>query len=317
MKIEIGVVMDPIESINPKKDSTFAILLAAAKRGWEIQYMQQHDLFSENGSTHACMQPLQVKDQLANWFTTGTPAKRPLHQLDIILMRADPPVDSQYLYTTYLLERAEEQGALIINKPAGLRDINEKLFISRFAEWCAPTLVSRNQQQLREFLDQHQTIIVKPLDGMGGMSIFKLKKGGDNLNVILETLTQRGRNLIMAQRYIPEISAGDKRILMLDGEPYQYALARIPAPGEHRGNLAAGGSSKGVALSARDRTICKTVGPALREKGILFAGIDVIGDYLTEINVTSPTCIRELDALYHEDIAGQLLEHIAARLKKN
>lgn len=314
MTIQLGVIMDPIDSIKPKKDSSLAILLAAQKRGWALHYMQQDALYSQNGISHARMHPLTVADHTKHWFSLGDAVKQPLHTLNVILMRTDPPVNAQYLYTTHLLEQAEQQGVKIVNKPASLRDINEKLFISRFSDLCAPTLVTQNLQQIRDFLQTHQTIVVKPLDGMGGMSVFKLTLNGDNINVILETITQNGERRIMAQRYIPEITAGDKRILMLNGEPFPYALARIPASGEHRGNLAAGGTSRGQVLSACDREICTRVGPVLKEKGVLFAGLDVIGNYLTEINVTSPTCIRELDKLYQQDIAGQLLDIIQSVL---
>jgi glutathione synthase len=303
MKINLGVVMDPIESINVKKDTTFAMLLEAQKRGWSISYMQQHDLFLEDGQAMATMRQLQVEDKPADWFQLTDKKITPLASLDVILMRKDPPFDLEYIYSTYLLELAETAGARVINKPQSLRDANEKLFIANFPECIAPTFVSAQADQLRRFADSQGDVIFKPLDGMGGASVFRTSKNDPNLSVIIETLTNMGKQLIMGQRYLPEISAGDKRILMIDGEPIPYALARIPAAGETRGNLAAGGTGKGLELTERDRWICAQVGPTLKEKGLMFVGIDVIGDYLTEINVTSPTCVRELDKIFNLDIS--------------
>ena len=311
----LGVLMDPIGTINFHKDSTLAMLLAARKRGWELFYMEQDDLFLDDSRCHARLARLEVRADADNWFTLSEPYTAPLDQLDVILMRKDPPVDLEYLYTTFLLERAEAEGVLVVNRPAAIRNASEKLYTAWFSECCPPTRVSRDMQRLKEFIDEHGDIVVKPLNGMGGASVFRVRQGDPNLNVILETITDNGRQTAMAQRFIPEISAGDKRILMLDGEPFPYALARIPASGETRGNLAAGATGKGVDLSERDRWICRRVGPALREQGLMFVGLDVIGDYLTEINVTSPTCIRELDKLYHADIAGQLLDTIESRLQ--
>ncbi|MFP5506009.1 MAG: glutathione synthase [Gammaproteobacteria bacterium] len=312
--IRLGMLMDPIGSINIKKDSSFAMLLAAQRRGWELLYMEQSDLFLRDGRVYAHLRGLRVQDDPAGWYELDAPHTEPLDRLDILLMRKDPPFDMEYVYTTHLLERAEAEGVLVVNKPASLRDCNEKLYTAWFPECCAPTLVTRSGAQLREFLTEQGDIILKPLHGMGGASIFRVREGDPNTGVILETLTEHGTRFTMAQRFIPEISAGDKRILMIDGEPVPYALARIPAPGESRGNLAAGGRGEGVALSARDRWICEQVGPALRAKGLTFVGLDVIGDYLTEINVTSPTCIRELDKQYGLDIAGQLLDTLAGQL---
>jgi glutathione synthase len=307
--------MDPISTINFHKDSTLAMLLAARKRGWELVYMEQDDLFLQDSRCYARLAPLEVRADAGDWFTLSEPYTAPLEQLDVVLMRKDPPVDLEFLYTTFLLERAETQGVLVVNRPAAIRNASEKLYTAWFSDCCPPTRVSRNMLRLKEFLGEHGDIIVKPLNGMGGASVFRIRQGDPNLNVILETITDNGRQTAMAQRFIPEISAGDKRILMVDGEPFPYALARIPASGETRGNLAAGGTGKGVELSARDRWICSRVGPALRAQGLMFVGLDVIGDYLTEINVTSPTCIRELDKLYNADIAGQLLDAIEARLR--
>ena len=314
MTIKLGVVMDPIEAINPKKDSSLAMLLAAQKRGWQLYYMQQQDLSVRDGKLHLRAQTVTVKDDPNNWFELGEPQQIPAKELDVILMRKDPPFDMQYIHSTYLLELAEAEGVLVVNKPQTLRDANEKLFTAWFPQCCPPTLVSRDMGQLRGFYDEFGDIIIKPLEGMGGASIFRLKQGDPNISVALETLTQNGQQYIMAQQFIPEITAGDKRILMVDGEPMPYALARIPAKGETRGNLAAGGRGKGVPLSERDRWICAQVGPTLKQKGLLFAGLDVIGDYLTEINVTSPTCIRELDAQFGLDIGGALMDSIAEKL---
>jgi glutathione synthase len=306
--------MDPIGAIHYKKDSTLAMLLAAQQRGWELYYMEQSDLFLRDSECHARMANLSVRADPHDWFTLEEPVVAPLQSLDVVLMRKDPPVDLEYLYTTMLLERAEASGVLIVNRPAAVRNANEKLYAAWFAQCCAPMCVSRDRQRLKTFMDEHGDIVVKPLNGMGGASVFRIRRDDPNLHVILETITDNGRQSAMAQRYIPEISQGDKRILMIDGKPFPHALARIPAVGESRGNLAAGGTGIGVDLSARDRWICAQVGPALREQGLLFVGLDVIGDYLTEINVTSPTCIRELDTLYGSDIAGQLMETIAEKL---
>ncbi|MFA7593051.1 MAG: glutathione synthase [Thiohalobacteraceae bacterium] len=310
----LAMLMDPIGSINIKKDSSFAMLLAAQRRGWELLYLEQSDLFLRDGRVFAQLRRLHVQDDPKGWYTLEDAHTEPLNGVDILLMRKDPPFDMEYIYTTHMLDRAEAEGVLVVNRPASLRDCNEKLYTAWFPECCAPTLVTRRQEQLREFLAEHDTIVMKPLDGMGGASIFRTRTDDPNSGVIFETLTGHGRRFAMAQCFIPEISAGDKRILMINGEPVPYALARIPMEGEFRGNLAAGARGEGVELSARDRWICARVGPALRDKGLYFVGLDVIGDYLTEINVTSPTCIRELDALYGLDIAGQLLDCLAARL---
>ncbi len=306
--------MDPIGSIKIKKDSTFAMLLAAQARGWTIRYMEQADLFLRDGQTYARQRSLKLFDDSQTWFELGEESTEALATLDVLLMRKDPPFDMEYVYTTYLLERAEEAGVLIINKPRSLRDANEKLFTAWFPQCTPPTLVARRGDTIRRFLGEHGDIILKPLDGMGGMSIFRLRQNDPNVSVVIETLTVNQTRFIMAQRFIPEIAQGDKRILLIDGQPVPYALARIPALGETRGNLAAGGKGVGMPLSDRDRWICAQVGPTLRDKGLLFVGLDVIGDYLTEINVTSPTCIRELDGLYNLNIGSQLMDAITARL---
>lgn len=306
--------MDPIAQITIKKDSSFAMLLAAQARGWSLIYMEQGDLFLDEGEAKATIRQLRVKEDPNDWFTLGEVETIALNDLDVILMRKDPPFDMEYIYSTYLLEQAEAAGVLIVNKPQTLRDANEKLFTAWFPQCCPPYLVTQQAHRIREFIAKHEDIILKPLDGMGGSSIFRVKENDPNLSVIIETLTKLETSPIMVQRFIPEISAGDKRVLMIEGKPVGYALARIPAKGETRGNLAAGGSSEGVPLSDRDRWICEQVGPTLREKGLIFVGLDIIGDYLTEINVTSPTCIRELDRLYDLDIAGQLMDAIENRL---
>jgi len=315
MTIKLGVVMDPIANIKPYKDSTHAMLLEAQGRGWEIHYMEQNDLYIRDGISYATTRQLRVHDNNEHWhdFIDSSQAQ-PLSGLDVILMRKDPPFDMEYIYTTFVLENAEASGVLVVNKPQTLRDANEKMYTSWFPQCCPPTLVSRNHNLMRDFLAEHKDIILKPLDGMGGASIFRLQENDPNISVVLETLTQHQKQFIMAQRFIPEISQGDKRILMVNGEPIPYALARIPAKGETRGNIAAGGRGEGIAISEHDRWICEQVGPTLREKGLLFVGLDVIGNYLTEINVTSPTCIRELDKQFSLNISAQLMDVIAQQL---
>ncbi|EIJ43779.1 glutathione synthetase [Beggiatoa alba B18LD] len=307
----LGIVMDPINSIKTYKDSSFAMLLAAQRRGWTLWYMEMPDLWLRDGVAYARMRPIQVTDNKTDWFTLGDAEIKPLHSLPVVLMRKDPPFDLEYIVATYILEQAEQRGTLIVNRPQGLRDANEKAYTAWFPHCCPPTLMTRSGAKIREFLAEHGEIILKPLDGMGGMSIFRVAQGDMNLSVIIETLTARETRYCMAQRFIPEIKQGDKRILLINGEPVPYALARIPAEGESRGNLAAGATGVAQPLTARDRWICEQVGAKLREKGFLFVGLDVIGDYLTEINVTSPTGIRELDKAYHLDIAGQLMDVIA------
>jgi glutathione synthase len=314
MSRKLGVVMDPIGSIHVKKDSTFAMLLAAQKRGWEIRYLEQGDLFMHGGEVHARTRALNVFDDERRWHEFGDERTQRLADLDVVLMRKDPPFDIEYVYTTYLLEQAHAQGALVINHPRALRDANEKLYCAWFPQCCPPTLVAREAKRIREFARAHGDIVVKPLYGMGGRSVFRVRENDPNANVILETMTEYGTRFTMAQKYLPEIVSGDKRILLIDGEPVPYALARIPAEGETRGNLAAGGRGVGVELTERDRWICSQIAPRLRQDGLMFVGIDVIGDYLTEVNVTSPTCIRELDKIYGLDIAGQLMAAIEKKL---
>jgi glutathione synthase len=314
MSRHIGIVMDPISAITIKKDSSFAMLLAAQAKGWSLYYMEQQDLFLDQGIVSAEMKPLRVFEDTEKWYEVDESQTRPLADLDAILMRKDPPFDMEYIYSTYLLEQAQAAGVLIVNNPRSLRDANEKLYTAWFPQCCPPTLVTRQKHLIREFHQQHKDIILKPLDGMGGASIFRVKQNDPNLSVIIETLADHGKKSVMVQKFIPEIIEGDKRILMINGEPIPYALARIPAEGETRGNLAAGGRAEGRPLTERDRWICQQVGPTLRKKGLLFVGLDVIGNYLTEINVTSPTCIRELDTQFNLNIAADLMNCIEQQL---
>ena len=314
MTLKIGVVMDPIEQITYKKDSTLAMLWAAQARDWQLYYMEQKDLYLEQGVARANLAPLEVFRDPQACVSRGEAGPRERAERDVILMRKDPPFDNEYIYSTYIMEAAERQGTLIVNRCQSLRDCNEKIFATEFPQCCPPVLVSADTYRLKAFHAEHQDVIFKPLDGMGGTSIFRVKAEDPNLNVILETLTGFSPQTIMAQRFIPEIRDGDKRILMIKGEPVPYSLARVPVKGETRGNLAAGGSARPQPLTDRDRWIAEQVGPALRAKGLLFVGLDVIGDYLTEINVTSPTCIREIDNEYDLDIGGQLMDCITQEL---
>ena len=310
MAIKFGMVMDPIGQINIKKDTSFAMLLEAQSRGWELHYMELNDLFLCNGQAFAKTRLLQVERNDQQWHRFLGEQEIHLADLDVILMRKDPPFNQEYIYATYILEQAERQGVYVVNKPQSLRDANEKMYTAWFPQCCTDTLVARDPQKIRAFLDQHKEIILKPLDGMGGASIFYVRENDPNLSVILETMTEHATRFIMAQQYLPAVKDGDKRILMVNGEPVPYCLARIPASGESRGNLAAGGRGEGRELSPRDRWIAEQVGPTLREKGLIFVGLDVIGEYLTEVNVTSPTCVQELDKQFGINISGQLMDHI-------
>lgn len=310
MTTKLGVLMDPIQSIHVKKDTTLALLLAAQQQNFDIFYMEQHDLFLRDGSVFARMKKLTVFDDEQRWYEFSKETEMPLTDLDVVLMRKDPPFNIEYIFTTHLLEIAESKGLLVVNKPQSLRDANEKLFTAYFPQCCPPTLVARDKTGFKQFIEEHHDVVLKPLFAMGGASVFRVKKDDPNINVIIETLTEHETKFIMAQRFIPEISEGDKRILLIDGKPFPYALARMAAPGETRANLATGGKGVGVALSKHDEWICEQVGETLRNKGLLFVGLDVIGDYLTEINVTSPTCIRELEAIYNIPIAKQVIESI-------
>lgn len=315
MTVKLGVVMDPIADINYKKDTTLAMLWAAQARDWQLFYMEQGDLYLEQGVARARMAPLTVFRDPENWFKLGNTKERDLAGLDVILMRKDPPFDNEYIYSTYILEAAEREGTLVVNRCHSLRDCNEKVFATQFPQCCPPVLVSADMQRLRNFHSQHGDVIFKPLDGMGGNAIFRVRPGDPNVSVILEMLTQHGRHTIMAQKFIPQITEGDKRVLLINGEPVPYCLARVPLVGETRGNLAAGGEGRAQPLTERDAWIAAQVGHSLRERGLLFVGLDIIGDYLTEINVTSPTCIREIDAGFDLDIGGQLMDCIAGELE--
>ena len=314
MSIKLLVVMDNIRHINIKKDSTIAMLWAAARRGYELYYAEQDDLFIRDGRAYGQLKPLTVFEDYQHWHTFGESQTRPLAEMNVILMRKDPPFDMRFIYSTYVLERAEQDGVLVVNKPQALRDCNEKLFATRFPHCMVPTLVSSQMALIREFITEQQDVIVKPLDGMGGTGIFRLQHGGLNIGATLETLTQQGTLPIMAQRYIPDIVKGDKRILLIDGEPVPYCLARVPQQGETRGNLAAGGSGVPQLLTPRDYWLAAQVSAELKKRGLLFVGLDVIGEYITEINVTSPTCIREIDTRYGFGIADKLMMAIEKKL---
>lgn len=310
----VGFIMDPISTINIKKDSTFAMMLEAQRRGLALFHILQGDLFADDGLVYARMNPVTVKDDPKAWYEFGEAVVKPLHEVPVILMRKDPPFDMEYIYSTYLLELAQKRGSLVINRPDSIRAANEKLFTAWFSAFSPPTRVTRDMGRIREFLEQERHIVVKPLDGMGGSMIFQVRQDDPNRNVILETITAYGKRTVMAQRFLPEFKQGDKRILLIDGEPFPHALARIPAEGEGRANLAAGGTGVGVDLTEREFAICEAIGPVLREMGLVFVGLDVIGDYVTEINVTSPTCIRELDHIYSANIASLLFDAIDRRL---
>jgi len=312
--IKLGIVMDPITSINIKKDTSFAMLLEAQRRGYEIHYMEMNDLYLRGGEGRARTRLMSVEQNDDKWFEFGSEQDIALADLNVVLMRKDPPFDTEFIYATYILERAEEKGTLIVNKPQSLRDCNEKLFTAWFAELTPDTLVTRNASQIREFWQEHGDIILKPLDGMGGASIFRVKKEDPNLSVIIETLTSHGEFYCMAQNFIPGIKDGDKRVLVVDGEPVPYCLARIPKSGETRGNLAAGGRGEARPLTESDWEIARRVGPILKEKGLIFVGLDIIGDKLTEVNVTSPTCVREIEAAFPISITGMLMDAIEKRL---
>lgn len=306
--------MDPIQSINYLKDTSLSILLAAQRQGYKLFYIEQGDLFLENGLPFAEVCPLRVFDDPDCWYKLDNRSAVPLDEIDVVLMRKDPPFDSEYIYSTYILEAAEKRGTLVVNKPQSLRDCNEKVFATEFPQCTPPLLVSRNLKRLKGFLQEHHDVVFKPLDGMGGTSIFRVKADDQNLNVILETLTQYGSQTIMAQKYLADISDGDKRVLIVDGEVIPYCLARIPSANDFRGNLAAGGRGEVRPLSDRDQWIAKQIAPTLVERGLLFVGLDIIGDYLTEINVTSPTCVQEIDRAQNTAIGDKLIAAINRRL---
>ena len=315
MAIKLGVVMDPISSVNVKKDSSMAMMFEAQKRGYEIYYMEMNDLYLDQGECRATAARVQVWDDPEHWYELEEKEDIAVASLDAVLMRKDPPFDTEYIYATYMLERAEEQGTLMVNKPRSLRDCNEKLFTAWFADLTPRTLVTRNADQIRQFHSTYQDVIIKPLDGMGGSSIFRMGPKDANVGVIIETLTAHGSQYAMVQEYMPQILDGDKRILIVNGEPMPYCLARIPAQGETRGNLAAGGRGEARPLSPSDRMLAETIGPELKKRGLYFVGLDVIGDKVTEINVTSPTCIREIEAAFPINISGKLMDAIEEQLK--
>ena len=314
----LAVLMDPLETIKPAKDSTIAMLRAAAQRGCETLVFGQGDLWTRDGRAFARLAPIEVTGEGKNWFRLGEPVTRELAGgVDAVLMRKDPPFDMEYIYSTYLLERAEQAGVLIVNRPQGLRDMNEKAYTAWFPDCCAPTLITRDMAAMEAFLGEHGQAVFKPLDGMGGRSIFVVAKGDRNARVVLETLTEGGRHYAMAQRYLPEIAeGGDARILLVDGEPVPHALVRMPAAGDHRGNLAAGATAGSRALTDRDRWLASRIGPVMRERGMVFVGLDVIGGFVTEINVTSPTGIREIEKKHGHDIGGMLVDAVLARLAR-
>ncbi|MBE0419877.1 glutathione synthase [Pseudoalteromonas nigrifaciens] len=316
MAIKLGIISDPISGFNIKKDTGFAMMMQAQARGYEIYYMEMDDLSLRQGQAYATAAKAQVFDDPNNWYQLEQKTTIALGDLDVILMRKDPPFDTEYIYATYILERAEQAGTLIVNKPQSLRDANEKLFTAWFSKHTPDTLVTRSQKQIREFLAQHKDIILKPLDGMGGASIFRVKADDANIGVICETLTEHGSRFAMVQNYVPEITQGDKRVLVVDGEVIPYCLARIPQNGETRGNLAVGGRGEARPLSESDLKIAQAVAPTLKEKGLIFVGLDIIGDKLTEINVTAPTCVKEIEAAYDISITGILFDAIEKRLAK-
>ena len=310
MSFNLAVLMDPLENINPKKDSTLAMMLAAQSKGWTVYFLQQSDLFIQDGEVQANFHQLVLNNALEDWFEIVANHTAPLATMNAVLMRKEPPFDMEFIYTTYLLEMAEKEGVVILNRPGSIRDCNEKLYALQFPQCCPPHLVSRDPETLKAFHQQHRDVIFKPLDGMGGSSIFRVSGDDPNLNVIIETLADHGQRQTIAQKFIPEIVNGDTRILLINGEPVPFGLARIPAKGETRGNLAAGGTGVTRPLNDRDRWICEQIGPDLKARGLYFVGIDVIGDYLTEINVTCPTCIREIDKAHGLDIAGDYMDFI-------
>ena len=318
LRPRLAVLMDPIGSINPAKDSTLAMMLAAQERGAELSCFEQRDLWVRDGRAMARLRPVTVRDDLRDWYSLGEAVVTRLADVDVVLMRKDPPFDTEYVYTTYLLERAEVDGTLVVNRPQGLRDMNEKVYTAWFPECCAPTLITRDMRDMAAFMAEHGRVVCKPLYGMGGKSIFVLDAGDKNANVVFEVLTEHGQRYAIVQRYIPDIvQTGDARILLIDGEPIEYALARIPPAGDNRGNLAAGARGIGRPLDERDRWLCSQIGPVMRERGMMFVGLDVIGGFVTEINVTSPTGIRELQKQFKIDIAGKLVDAVLRRLGRN
>lgn len=311
----LGIVMDPIESITPHKDTTLALMLSAQARGWQCYYIKQTDIYAQQDQAYAYTQPVEVFDDAQQWFRLGGCENKALSEFSVILMRKDPPFDMRYIYSTYLLDLAKKQGVLVVNDPNGLRDANEKMFLTHFHECMPATVVSSRYDVLKQFIREQGEVVLKPLHGMGGMSIFRLTEDDANLTVILENMTQRQTLPIMAQRYLAEIVDGDKRILLVNGEPIAFALARVPASGETRGNIMAGGKGESRPLTDRDRWLCEKIGPTLQQMGLYFVGLDVIGDYVTEINVTSPTCVRELNSANNLSIGDRLFDFLEANVK--
>lgn len=314
--IKLGIVMDPISSINVKKDSSIAMLLEAQNRGYEIHYMEINSLYIRNNKARALTKTLYLNLKSTYWYHFNKDQDIDLGTLDIILMRKDPPFDMEFIYTSYILELAEYQGAMVINKPQSLRDCNEKIFSAYCSQYIPDTIVTRRDDHIRDFYKKHSDIILKPLDGMGGSSIFRITKSDHNLSVIIEHLTNHGKRFCMAQKFLSDIKHGDKRVLVIDGKPISYCLARIPDIGETRGNLAAGGRGKVRSISDIDRKIVYDIAPVLQKKGLIFVGLDIIGDFLTEINVTSPTCIREIEAIFPISISKILMDSLEHRLSK-
>lgn len=312
--INLAVVLDPVETLKPKKDTSLALIAEAERRGWNIYYIELKDLSVINGTARASVRKLTIDLSKMPWYQLGNYQTKELTEFPVILMRKDPPVDTHFLHAVFVLGLAEKAGVLVLNKPQSLLDANEKFFLAHFSQCATDTVFSMNKDILKEFIVKHKQVVLKPLDGMGGKSVFLVKSDDVNVGVTLETLTQDFSKMITAQKYIPEIKNGDKRIILINGEPILYALARFPAPGEHRGNLAAGGIGKVVELTKRDHWICEQVGPVLKEKGLIFVGLDVIGDYLTEVNVTSPTCVREIEAGAKINIAGKFLDYVENKI---
>lgn len=313
-KIVMAVLMDDIAGINPKKDSSFAMMLEAQRRGWMVYTFDSTNMYQQEGETFANVRKTLVTDNEDQWHDREDAEVIALSNIDVIFMRKDPPFNMNYIYATYLLEQAENTGVLVVNKPQSLRDANEKLFALNFPHCMPKTLVSSDVEQLCQFIEHMGVAIVKPLDGMGGTDIYKLYKNDDNISDIVGKLTNNGQRLIMAQEFLSAIKDGDKRILLINGKPVDYALARIPAEGSFKGNLAAGATGRGQPLSERDYYLCEQIAPMLIEKELLFVGLDVIGDYITEINVTSPTCIRELDKLFNLNISALLMDEVEKKL---
>lgn len=314
MPIKLGIVMDPIADINIKKDTSFAMLIEAQRRGYEIHYIEMGDLYLDDGIPYVNSRLLSVKEDPNDWFSLSEASQVKLASLNVVLMRKDPPVNAEFIYATHIFDLAAQHGTLIVNNSQSLRDFNEKLFTAWFPEFTPPTLVTSNKERIKAFHAKHKDIICKPLDGMGGVSIFRVKEDGNNLGVIAETLTQNGQELGMFQRYLPAIKEGDKRILIVDGEVIPFCLARLPSGTETRGNLAAGGTGRPQSISESDRRIAEAIAPKLVEEGLIFVGLDVIGDRITEINVTSPTCVREIEAAYDINICEKLFDAIEKRL---